>query len=253
MADRVHDGGFSGYVAVNRDRGAYFGLAGRGAQHSIHTVKVVVALETAFMLETPYAQHEMTSAVVPSEMPHAIVGKGAPLAILYLVPESREAHPLARAVRGLQCIATAAERRFRAPLRRAFEVGTRSERDGVVGELLGALSPARSTAIDPRIADVLDAMQSGELVALTDMARRVGLSPTRLTHLFAEETGVSYKRFALWERLRQAFNELPRTESLSTIADRFGFADAAHFSRTFHGMLGMTPSHLRRRVLIDVS
>jgi len=79
---------------------------------------------------------------------------------------------------------------------------------------------------------------------LAELATAVGLSPSRLAHLFRAQTGLPVRRYLLWLRLGDALQQLAHGVSLTTAAHAAGFADSAHFSRTFRAMLGITPSAL---------
>jgi transcriptional regulator GlxA family with amidase domain len=60
-------------------------------------------------------------------------------------------------------------------------------------------------------------------------------------------------RYRLWVRLRRSLARLTKDASVTTIAHETGFSDMAHFSRTFRGMLGITPSEAKQHVaFVDV-
>ncbi|HEX6644965.1 MAG TPA: helix-turn-helix transcriptional regulator, partial [Gemmatimonadales bacterium] len=82
-------------------------------------------------------------------------------------------------------------------------------------------------------------------VTLPDIARDLNVSPSRLRHLFAEEVGLPFKTYVLWQRLQRAV-QLQSTGNLTNAALSAGFADAAHMTRTFRRMLGMAPSAFTR-------
>ena len=84
---------------------------------------------------------------------------------------------------------------------------------------------------------------------LRELAGACGVSPSRLTHLFRQETGTSLRRYRSWVRLRSALDVLWSKQSLTDLAHSTGFADSAHFSRTTRQMLESTPSDLRRRMV----
>ena len=52
----------------------------------------------------------------------------------------------------------------------------------------------------------------------------------------------------MWLRLRRAGEALQAGEAIATAAHHAGFADAAHFTRTFRRMLGIVPSEIARVV-----
>ncbi|MBE7467121.1 MAG: AraC family transcriptional regulator [Planctomycetes bacterium] len=74
------------------------------------------------------------------------------------------------------------------------------------------------------------------------LARRVGLSPTHLTHLFKRLTGRSPLRHQQHLRMSEAKRLLRETElKHREIARRVGYADPYHFSRAFKQYEGMAP------------
>jgi AraC-like DNA-binding protein len=82
-------------------------------------------------------------------------------------------------------------------------------------------------------------------VSLADLAGLGGLSAGRLRHLFVEQTGLPFKTYVLWLRLMKALEVAAAGESLTNAAHAAGFADSAHFSRTFRRMFGIAPAGLR--------
>ena len=82
-------------------------------------------------------------------------------------------------------------------------------------------------------------------VSLADVAPEIGLSAGRLRHLFVEQTGLPFRTYLLWLRLNTAVRRIVEGASLTEAAYDVGFADSAHFSRTFRRMFGVTPAALR--------
>lgn len=99
--------------------------------------------------------------------------------------------------------------------------------------------------LDARIERVLDVIDRGlgdGALPLGSAARAAGLSPERFRHLFADEIGLSYRRYILWRRLGRAVAEIARGASATSAAHGAGFADAAHFARTMRATFGVTAS-----------
>lgn len=78
------------------------------------------------------------------------------------------------------------------------------------------------------------------------MAATVHLSPSRLRHLFVQETGTTYRGYVLWLRINRAVVEMMDGRSWTEAAHETGFADSAHLSRTFRRMFGISPAMLIR-------
>lgn len=78
------------------------------------------------------------------------------------------------------------------------------------------------------------------------LAASVGLSESHLMHLFSRQMRIPMKSYVLWARMRRATFLIQSGLSLTEVAHRVGFADQAHFSRTFLGFFGLNPSLLNR-------
>jgi AraC-like DNA-binding protein len=104
--------------------------------------------------------------------------------------------------------------------------------------------------IDPRVQDVVDFVRDHpqRRPTLTEAARRAALSPARLSRLFSEQMGTSFRDFVLSTRLEHARYLLTETSmTVAAISDALGYTDVFLFSRQFRRRYGEPPSHLRRR------
>jgi AraC-like DNA-binding protein len=107
----------------------------------------------------------------------------------------------------------------------------------------GARAPARS--VHPRVRRVvrhLRALPDGAETTLEALAKVAGLSSGRLMHAFTESIGVPLRPYLAWLKLQRAAGAVVSGMPLSQAAALAGFADAAHMTRSFRRMLGVTPS-----------
>ena len=81
-----------------------------------------------------------------------------------------------------------------------------------------------------------------------ELAEALGLSPSRVLHLFSAELGVPYRRFRLWKRLLHSFELLHSQDNLTYAALDSGFADATHFSHAFRDTFGVNPAPVFRKI-----
>ena len=81
---------------------------------------------------------------------------------------------------------------------------------------------------------------------LSQMALSVNLSPSRMYHLFKDETGVSPKQYVMSLRVQTAKNLLTTTfMSVKEIAMLVGAKDESHFVRHFKKQSNLTPVQYR--------
>lgn len=73
-------------------------------------------------------------------------------------------------------------------------------------------------------------------LTLQQVAVAVHLSPSRLRHLFVQETGTTYRGYVLWLRSNRAVVAMMEGGRWTEAAHESGFADSAHLSRTFRRM-----------------
>ena len=105
-------------------------------------------------------------------------------------------------------------------------------------------------AMDPRIRNAIDHLAENmkQPFALAGLARRCGLSVSRLVHLFTENTGVSPRSFLEQRRMQHA-SQLLRLTSLTVteIAAEVGYPDPFYFSNRFRRHAGASPSAFRKQ------
>lgn len=82
------------------------------------------------------------------------------------------------------------------------------------------------------------------------LAEEVFLTPTYLSSLFKQDTGLTINQYLTKIRMEyaKAFLMEPNLK-LYHVADRVGYEDAAYFARIFKNLIGMTPSEYREKEL----
>lgn len=99
---------------------------------------------------------------------------------------------------------------------------------------------------DARINSVLSGINSNLMAcSFKEALKMTDLSPSRFTHLFTEQTGMSFRSYILWIKLMRAIEFLSEKNNLTDSAHEAGFSDSAHFSRIFSRTFGFPPSFLK--------
>jgi AraC family transcriptional regulator len=123
----------------------------------------------------------------------------------------------------------------------------------LLGECLGACRLAArdsgSGGMRPvwvREAKTFLAARFDERLTLTDLSRRLGLSPYYLCRLFLAVTGQTLHAYRNELRLRASLVRLlESSEDLTPIALELGFSSHSHFTSAFRRKFGLTPSRYR--------
>src|SRR5918994_2312972 len=98
--------------------------------------------------------------------------------------------------------------------------------------------------LDARIEEVLQILRDAVTDTPTpdELGRRVGLSGYTLMRRFKAELGVRIREYVLWRRLMVALELVDGRSTIADIAQRTGFYDQAHLTRTARRMVELPPS-----------
>jgi len=103
--------------------------------------------------------------------------------------------------------------------------------------------------IDDRVRKVIDhlADRFDQPHSIEQLAAHVSLSPSRLSHLFKEQVGITPMRMLERHRIERAKLLLEQTaQPIQTIADRVGFDSPYYFSLRFKKATGQSPRAYRQ-------
>lgn len=124
--------------------------------------------------------------------------------------------------------------------------GLSSSRDALHPSQVNAVIPLRGgapqrTRTQPAIDHVMTHFASN--ITLADAASLCRLSPSRFSHVFRQEQGVSFRQHLLQYRLARASEQLvdPAVQA-KKVAYSVGFSDLSYFARAFKRRLGVCPS-----------
>ncbi len=244
-------GPWKGRVFLAVGRALYLGPAGDTSPHAHHAVQVSVSLQAPLRLRHGggcWQEHE--GVVVSPDVTHQLDGGWGDLALFYVEPQSTDARLLLGNPRdAIRTLPGSTISDVRKVARRiARHPPSQSELSVVVADLMQSIgfAPGAAAPVDRRVEDVVQRLRAtlGEKVSMPELARAVGLSPSRFRHLFRREIGMSAQSYVVWLRIIEACAALARGASLSDAAYQVGFSDAAHFTRTFRRTFGLAPSQL---------
>jgi AraC-like DNA-binding protein len=220
----------------------YVGPGDVAARHAHHAVQLAWSRDAALSVTTGGDAHRRRAVLVPANAPHALDAAGQTIALLLVEPHGERGTALDRAAHatgGRDLARELAALPFPSPDIALADVVPWCDR------VLAALGvtpqrPALSSVSRRAIAHIERCRDGVPRVA--DVATALALSTTRVTHLFSAEVGIPFRRFVLWTRIKRAVAAVQAGRDLTAAAIAAGFSDAAHFSRTFRAMFGLSPS-----------
>jgi AraC-like DNA-binding protein len=225
---------------------------GRSDWHAHHAHQIAIPLAGGCRFRSK-ADDEWTSfagAIVASHGKHQFEFEGT-IAHLFVEPETPQGRALTRHIAdaGVSHLPHA-ERDAAVKVLIDAEASGRSG-DALIAtgrEVLAILTGAGAAGapVDRRVIKAIEyvGFRVREPVALADAASAAALSPGRFRHLFVQETGTPFRAYLLWLRLNVAIEAAMAGRTWTAAAHEAGFADAAHFTRTFKRMFGINPVEL---------
>jgi len=219
------------------------------AGHSHHSVQLIMALRGHLLIRggAKGEWRKCGAALVRPDAAHEVDARSTTVLIGFVDSESELGTALVERIEGeICCIPENRVARWRAALGPTL-TESRVER-WVRTELLHR---HRAVRIHPRVNRVLKYLREKLGVSydfsLKTLSAVSGLSQSRFMHVFTESVGVPLRPYVLWLRVQRASCDLMAGASATSAAHNAGFSDAAHLTRTFRKMLGMTPTDLALR------
>lgn len=222
--------------------GEFVGVTGDNAPHSHHAVQVVLSMQPQPLWTAASGWQAVCGALIGPELRHQLGSNGQPVRLLYVEPHSEAGGRLMATLHeGLRVLSPG---EWEVAI---SELGNADSPDRAIAEALWPSVPAAShKAGDPQIEAWIVALPMAlpERLTAAVCARQMGLSSSRFLHRFSAHTGLPLRPYLRWRRLLVALREAMQGASLTEAAHTAGFADAAHFTRTFRRHFGLAPSAL---------
>lgn len=223
---------------------AFVGITGDNALHRHHAIQAFAGQDLR-VFDRDGAEAAGDGFVVPPDVWHRITTLQEGV-FLYIDPGAPGGRAIANLLKaGMHALLPDEARSFRVIVADALADGDAADPIGRLMRLLG-LCEASGDKIDPRIESLLEqiAVADPPILDSGGLAASLGLSRSRLVHLFTDSVGIPLRSFLLWTKLRRAFESIAAGSTLTEAAHSGGFADSAHFSRTCRAKFGINPRAL---------
>ena len=220
------------------------------AEHRHFAAHLVFAMERPFTALVNGVSVEAAGIAIGSDVPHTILSEAPTLVVFIdeLTPMSRcVKHTLLRGApwRTLDTsVSSEVGERWRDVRTEADAAAAAAETERLLG-----LQEQRTSAEDPRILEAAAYMKAApalEQLTIREVVRAVHLSPSRLTHLFRRDTGISPHLYLANLKLERAFYLLETGRSLTQVCMDAGFATPSHMADTSRKLYGMSMTEVKQ-------
>lgn len=220
--------------------------------HTHHAIQLTICFSGELALTSEGRTLNGSPIAVAAHARHKFAARGL-LGFIFVEPESPWGRALADTLFRDSELAAITDEAFEgivAPLGQTFDASLQVEQmlqiAGAAVAQLALEPPAEPT--DPRVLRIIDHAVANPDLSLDQAAAGAGvyLSPSRLRHLFVEQTGLAFKTYMQWRRLFRALQAYSEGQSLTKAAHFAGFADSAHFSRVFRRFFRLPATTLTR-------
>lgn len=223
--------------------------------HQQHVTHIIIGLNRSFQLHIHDQICQCRLAIIAADVSHRFLGSNDWHTVIKLDPQSEVSRRLAaKHLKGhdFRILDISLVEEFVSELHHYIgQVHSGNDAKSLLDRLTASLAGTEhaATKIDSRIQKALDLIKQLPVKKITakEISSEIGLSESRLIHLFKEQVGIPIRRYLLWLRLCVAIEKVTHCGSLTCAAHRAEFADSAHLSRTFRRMFGLTMSEVFKR------
>ncbi|MBW0148792.1 AraC family transcriptional regulator [Marinobacter arenosus] len=199
----------------------------------------LVGLDGPFRLQVGGQWRSTSAALVAPDAVQALEPGGGRMWCAQLDPDSHFWRALQPLLNGRQTVDIALSAHHLSSLESDTCQLVRQSLSTAIERLGGSPVP-----VDPRVRTICDYLRTElpEKVDVSWLAESVGLSSSRLSHLFRQEIGVPMRRFLLHLKMNRVLAHWEPGKSMSGLAMDAGFYDQPHFVRTVRDMFDALPS-----------
>jgi AraC-like DNA-binding protein len=224
--------------------GIYTGAISHTKSHVHHAVTVAVSEEDFEVTINGNTLRCRGIAIQPHTVREFKAFGEAAVAFIHIEPFSMEGFSLTDRSRSYQILLPEKISRIYVLLHtwHLSEKNTEAPTKKLIRQTISLLRIHSAKALDERILKAAELVRHSEIMSLKKIAESSHLSTHRFSHLFRQETGMSFKEFVLYTKLVKSLKAILKKQSFVHASYSGGFSDQAHFTRTYVKAFGIAPS-----------
>lgn len=237
-------------IGYSEDGGIFIGKNIQSDLHKHHLTAIVLSFTEPFeIVEKNNQSNTYEVALIPKDTSYKLSTSNTDYAVfIHLDPYSELGLMLAQKESGIQHLNRCDFLEALNYVKEWFEGtdNTSQRTDYLLHCVVASVKPTEFTLrkIDERVLGCIQRIRKSDAdtIQLQQMADQVFLSPSRLSHLFKEETGLTFRQFVLHRKLVKSLQAMHNEQSLTEASFIGGFSDHPHFTKTFKKTFGIKPS-----------
>lgn len=230
-------------------------------EHRHSFLQVTISLTGDFDIEVAGQGLSGPGIIIHSNVVHRLKEAGHPLMLLLIDSTSEMAASFKRVLEGqpYHVFPQGMMKGIREYVLQAYAgVQDPDSYRSFLGQLMMLLGvqQVNTTIVDPRIREFIQILKdcTDSEHSVNQYARQFGLSNSRLSHLFKENTGISLGGYMVLHKLQKATYFIFEGLSITDAAMAAGFDSPSHLAATSKQLLGMTAKDIRKdSVFLKVS
>jgi len=229
----------------------HFGFINDNAPHYHYAIQITVSMQKEFILHIENKSVTTSSILIKNNTEHHLES-GKEILIILVNPVSSFGYSLLQSLGNHDWIdfnpqwLTKLQQEFVKFSKHQISVQDLNQTCGKILSSMQNNLKNNQVFPDKRILEAVRYLEQHpmEIVPVEEIASVCKISEGRFLHLFKDNTGITYRRFQLWNKLMLAGKHLLSGMNLTDSAHAAGFADSAHLSRTFRETFGVSAKNI---------
>jgi len=245
--------GYTSALYIWNGLSVFWGASFHTNPHKHNTLQLVFDIEKDFLLKDNNTEWtSYSAAIIDAEHYHQLDSNESIQLFLYLDKESKYAKLLKQKYlqeKGISSLAQIRITRFKPNFFKQLLVQNNCDEMflGCISILQKLLNFSKKEQLDERVEKAINFITKSTIKGfkVKKIALEVGLSESRLRHLFKEQVGQSIQNFIMWMRVIDSLNDVLKGKKLIETAYDYGFSDPSHMTKSFIEIIGVAPSKIK--------
>ncbi len=225
--------------------GIYIGKDIQTDQHLHHAITIAVSFSEKFDYWCEQQKISCTGVIIQANTIRKIVNPNKNyIAFVHIEPFSQQVLQLTNKNEPFKQLTPFQIKNIAELLRKYFSDERNDENitTQIIDKITSEIGYSSNVKIDERIKKSIEIIRQAEDITLKQIAEHSYLSTYRFSHLFKQQTGMSFREFVLYTKLVKSLKAIYQNQNFTHSSHAGGFADQAHFTRTFYKAFGVLPS-----------